>query len=130
MKEQGTVIEIKGNEAIVEIAPHDKCTKCCSCGAGKPRRFTVSGENAKGLAVGDRVEVDVATSSMMRVYLLLYGLPLVVFVAAVLLLYAIIGSPLISFTGALTATVAVYFALGFYARKSRGLSPKVTVTKV
>ena len=44
MREEGIVIKIEGAAAIVEISPKKACTKCCSCGASKPRQIVITGE--------------------------------------------------------------------------------------
>ncbi len=129
MKEEGIVVQVGEGFAVVEVGPREECHKCASCAAARPRRLTVSGEDAEGLAVGDPVEVEIACSSMMRVYLLLYAVPLAAFVGAVFVLHAITRSPVISFIGALAATVIAYMCVGLCMRRKGGVSPEVHVIK-
>lgn len=129
MKEEGIVIKIENGDVVIETKPKEVCTKCCSCGAGRPQRVTISGEKAKGLKEGDRVEVEVETGSMMKVYLLLYGLPLAIFVGTVLVLYAVSNSPLISFFGGAAGTVITYFFVGYFVRKNQDFIPDICVRK-
>ncbi len=127
MKEEGTVVRVDGNSASIEIRPHEECAKCCSCGAHKPRQITVSGEKEKKLKVGDRVMVEIDPSIMMKLYLILYAMPLGVFAIAVLLLYYLSGSPLLGFTGAIVCTAGTYFAAGWLIRNNPVFTPRVTV---
>jgi positive regulator of sigma E activity len=130
MKEEGIVIKIGKDTATIEIPPRKECTKCCSCGASGPRRTVVSGDKAKGLRVGDRVEIDIETGSMMRVYILLYALPLAAFVMAALILHAVFRSPAASFAGAIISTIITYMLVGFYIRRNPGFSPDVCVKRI
>ena len=125
MKEEGTVIKVENGASTVEIKPQKECARCCSCQASKIRYITVSGEKARSLKKGDRVEVSIDTSSMMRIYFLFYGIPLVVFVGGAIILHAISGSPILSFTGAILLTVLAYILVGFYIRKNSSFSPEV-----
>jgi positive regulator of sigma E activity len=129
MKEEGTVVRVDKNSASIEIKPHEECTKCCSCGAHRPRQVTVSGEKAKKLKAGDRVMVEIDSSAMMRLYLVLYAVPLGVFVIAALLLFSLSGSPLLSFSGAIVCTAGSYFAAGRLIRTDPAFSPEVTVIR-
>ncbi len=129
MKEKGRIVEAEDNTATVEIVPSLECTKCSSCGAGKPRRITLNGARAKGLKVGDRVEIDIDTSSMMKVYLLLYGAPLAAFAVGIFLIYGIWRSPVASLIGAMIATAIVYMAVGIYIKYNTSLWSEVTVKK-
>ncbi|MFH1552691.1 MAG: SoxR reducing system RseC family protein [Candidatus Omnitrophota bacterium] len=126
MKEEGRVIKVGNAFTTIEVAPHETCTKCCSCRASALRHITVSVENAQGLAPGDRVELDIDPSVMTRAYIFLYALPLAVFVGAIFALYAFLRSPVLSFFGGLLATVITYFCVGVYIRKTPNLSVKVT----
>lgn len=126
MKEEGRVIKKNKDSAIIEIMPHEECTKCHSCGVSRARQITASGDQAEGLEEGDHVIVEMDSSVMMKLYLLLYGAPLATFVAVVLVLYALLGSPLASFIGALLATVGTYIASGFFIKRTPGLSPVIT----
>lgn len=129
MKEEGIVIKIGKDTATIEIPPRKECTGCCSCRASGPRSITISGEKAKLLKPGDHVEIDIDTSSMMQVYVLLYGFPLAAFLGGVLILYAVLRSPIISFLGAIAATVVAYALAGLYIRRNLRFSPEVCVKR-
>ena len=122
MKEQGIVIEIKNSEAIVEVSPSEACSKCCSCGAGRPRKITLPAGNLKA---GDKVEVEVDTSSMMKVYCLLYGIPLVVFVSTLIVTYYFSNSPIISFVGGIAGTAISCLLAGIYLRRRSEFIPQI-----
>jgi positive regulator of sigma E activity len=126
MKEEGKVIRADKDLAVIEITPSEKCTKCCSCGASKARQVTVTGENATGLAAGQRVKIDIESSVMMRLYLMIYAVPLAVFVATVIILHLFTESPIISFTVALAATILVYMGMGYFLKRDPRFSPTVT----
>jgi positive regulator of sigma E activity len=125
MKEEGKIIKIEGSEAVIEVSPQEACSKCCSCGAARARRVTVSADKTAGLSVGDIVEVEVDTSSMMKVYILMYGIPLVAFLFSIFSLYLVSSSPPVSFVGAILATGIIYLFIGRYMRSRPGFSPEI-----
>ena len=129
MKEQGTVIEVKVDSVVIESAPKEVCTKCCSCGASRPRQITISGEKAKGLKVGDTVEIDIASGMMMRLYTLFYGIPLAVFVVSILAIYAVCRVPIASFLGAVICTVITYVCVGYHIRKNPRFYPNICLKR-
>ena len=129
MKEEGKVIEISKGNVVIEIIPKEECTKCCSCNAAYPRRVTVSEEKTGGLSIGGHVEIEIDSSSMMKLYILLYAVPLLAFVATIFGLYIILKSPIISFIAALVATLLVYMLVGFYIRRNFHVSPDVCTKK-
>ena len=129
MREEGVVTKIIGADAVVEISPKEACSKCCSCGASEPRQIIVAGEQVKGLKAGDHVDVEINTRSMMRVYILMYMVPLIIFVGVVLCLHAFLGAPVISFIGALAATAIGYIFIGRYIRGHGAFVPNIRLKK-
>ncbi|MGD2278570.1 MAG: SoxR reducing system RseC family protein [Candidatus Omnitrophota bacterium] len=125
MKEEGTVVEVGETSAVIEIKAHEECHKCGLCRVARARRITVSGEDAKGLIVGERVEIELESSVMLKLYFLIYGMPLAAFAGTALLLHAATESPVLSFTGAILATVIAYIAAGTYTKKSPDFTPKI-----
>ncbi len=126
MKESGKVININDINVTIEVEPQEACTKCCSCNASKKREVTIKKTNeTKELKIGDNVEVEINTASMLKVYFLIYGCPLVVFVSSLLVVYSFIASPIISFVAAIGATIATYLLIGRYMRNRREFLPTV-----
>ena len=125
MKEQGVVIEIKNDTVIVEITPHEKCTKCCSCGAGRKRTVSAGRHMSAHLDVGDKVEIEVDSSKMLKIYTYLCGIPLVVFVGVILAAYAVCGSPIISFLASLAGTAIAFFVISVFLKGKEEYSPKL-----
>ena len=125
MKEHGKVVEAGSDTVVVEVKPHEECHKCGVCGAGRPRRISVSGETARGFSVGDEVEVEIESSEMLKLYSFLYGIPLVAFAGTVLVLYAVTKSPVLSFIGALAVTALAFAVAGIYVKKYPGFVPKI-----
>ncbi|MFH1665140.1 MAG: SoxR reducing system RseC family protein [Candidatus Omnitrophota bacterium] len=119
MKEEGRVVKVEGGEVTVEVMAAEVCTKCCSCGAAKTRYVTIGEEKAAGLVVGDKVEVEVEASDMMRMYMLLYALPLIVFIAVVFITHAATGSPLLSVLFAIGGIIGSFAAVALYLKKKK-----------
>lgn len=127
MREKGKVIKIEGLSAEIEIEPKEACSKCCACSGRKDHKVLYTGEKVQGLKVGDTVEVEVEPGSMMRVYALLYGLPLVSFIATLIVVYLIAKSPLFSVACGMLAIVLSYFLSGLCIRKIPELAPRIDV---
>jgi positive regulator of sigma E activity len=125
MKENGVVKGIKNGVVTVEIIPPEECKGCGSCGAAQPRFVNVSADDLEDIQEGAPVTVNVAAPAMLKVYLLLYGIPLVVFVALILAGYAILGNPLWSFAIAIFATVCVYVLIGRYMKNKPEFLPTI-----
>ena len=125
MREEGILVSFDGTSAVIETEQKEECTKCCSCKASSPRRIRVSLEKVRGINVGDKVYIDMDPRAMMRVYMLLYAIPLVSFVFGIIVLYAATVSPVISFMGAIIITIAAYGIIGRYIGKTGSFSPKI-----
>jgi len=126
MKEKGIVIKKEGNKALIQTVPGKECKDCRSCGASGPRQFTIYGENALKLQEGDKVEIEIDSSSMMKVFCFLYGIPLVAFVASIVAYYHLTQNPVTSFIAAISATVVSYILIVRYLRGKEQYAPKIT----
>lgn len=129
MKEEGTVREINDSTVRVEIVPREACTKCCSCKASGLRDVFVENHDMGSLTVGDRVEIEIESPKMMRVYMLLYAVPLIIFLAGLFCAYILFASPVISVLTAFVATIIAYIVIGSRIRKMRDLAPQI-ITKI
>ena len=129
MKEKGKVISVRGGEAVIEVMPAEACTKCCSCSAARQRRVRVGLEKMPEVSPGDDVTIEIATSSMMRIYLLIYALPLAVFTAVLFGVYAVSASSVCSFASALAGTAITYFLISRYIKKYPVSLPSACIRK-
>ena len=129
MKENGLVKEIKDGVITVEIIPHEECKGCGSCGAAQPRSVKVGASDLGDIREGDPVTVNVEDPDMLKVYLLLYAVPLAVFVSLILVGYAVFGHPLWSFGVAILATVCVYALIGRYMKNKPEFLPTLCSRK-
>lgn len=85
-----------GARAVIDVDAAAACPRCASgkgCGAGlfvnTSRRIEASYPLGIGLTAGDIVEISLATDSLLRASLLVYGLPLFMALAAVGLAYGL-----------------------------------------
>jgi len=129
MREEGIVKSIKNGNVIVETVPPEGCKGCASCGAASPRAISLNLSEFKDIKEGDCVTIDVQETAMMKVYILLYAIPLAVFVLSILLTYVLFREPLWSFISALLATCFVYVYVGRYVKGRSEFSPKICKIK-
>ncbi len=86
--EEGIVLSAAAGRATVEIAVGTACDECGAkvfCSAGEEKQHTVEARDPFGVHTGDRVRIVVHGEDMFRAAFLLYGIPLVLVVAGVLI---------------------------------------------
>ena len=85
MTEQGKVIKIEKNEAVVRVQRKSACASCGMC-AMKPKdsHIDVRVENALEAKEGDLVQIKLESGSVAKISLLVYILPLAFAVAGML----------------------------------------------
>jgi len=82
----GTVVEVEGDRAMVELETNESCGSsaacgCCSAMQSGRRRLQVE---RNGLQAGDSVEVTMPAASGYLSALVVFGLPLVLFLVGIL----------------------------------------------
>jgi positive regulator of sigma E activity len=129
VKEKAIVVKVKEKEVIVRTIPDEKCSGCCSCGASEGRSFAMPISETIPFREGDILEIEVSPGNLMRVYLVIYAIPLLIFLAVLIASYKATASPVWSFVSACAALGAAYSVIGFLARKWHGMFPQACVRK-
>lgn len=81
MTGEGLVLSVINNEAKVQISKSSACGHdCASCGACNNPTYEITVTNPIGANVGDRVEIETKTSSVLAVSFLLYILPVFILI--------------------------------------------------
>lgn len=93
MEEIGTVIEIKGQKAVVAINRTSTCSSCpggsvCNLTETEAKVEAINNVNAK---VGDTVKISIKTNSYLKATICIYGIP-----SIMLIIGAIIGKEYLS----------------------------------
>ena len=83
MRETGTVVEMAGHVARVQVEQGPHCGSCCACSALSGGSAELEVPTDTTLEVGSRVVVEIPEQSSWVSSLLLFGLPLVGLVAGV-----------------------------------------------
>ncbi len=86
IEEEGIVVEVTGDNAKVSILAKSACEKCSAsavCHPGEQEYMEAS--NPLGAKKGQKVKVVVAPQVYLKASIILYGIPMVVFVAAAIL---------------------------------------------
>ncbi|MFH1310138.1 MAG: SoxR reducing system RseC family protein [Candidatus Omnitrophota bacterium] len=130
MKQTGRIVKIEKKILTIEFEKHEACTKCCSCSAGKIKRIEVPQKQCQNFLPGERVDIEINSARMLKVYILLYGLPLIIFTAIICVIYFFTNSSIKSFLAALTATIITYLILGVYIKTKEGFSSEIVVKKL
>jgi positive regulator of sigma E activity len=84
MLDRGTVFELAGDFALVEIAGTEKCRGCAACQIFASGRSGVAAVNGLGAVVGDEVEVEIVPATKVAAPALAFGLPFLCFVFGII----------------------------------------------
>lgn len=88
--EQGTVISKSNGKAKISLEQKDICTKCGKCGQGENGKFFIFANDPLHSKPGQKVEIRVNTTSKLKSIILVYVLPLLLFVFANVVIYSIL----------------------------------------
>lgn len=88
IEEEGIVVEVQGDVAKVAIVKKSSCEKCAAsgvCHPGDGEDSSMEASNLLGAKKGQRVKVVVAPQVYLKASIILYGIPMAVFIAAAIL---------------------------------------------
>lgn len=124
MVEAGTVVEVEKDIATILFKRSSACAKCGACGAAEQQDMLLKIKNKLSAGVGDIVEVETNSGSVLTATLIVYAIPLLFLIIGVLLGYYIdsnfklIHNP--DIFGAVSGLVLVavsYLGIKFYEPK-------------
>lgn len=100
---KGLVKETKGNLLTVRIVRREACGECRACLSGMMENdMDIEAKNLCDAEVGDWVELELQENAFMNAVLIMYGIPLIGFLAGILLGYFVVG-PFLPISESLTA---------------------------
>lgn len=88
MEEHGVVVECKGDIAVIRAQWTSACDSCSSrdaCISGKGADMLIEALNGAGAKPGERVVFTVGSGSVLKAGLLLYLVPVLCFIAGIML---------------------------------------------
>ncbi|MEE9543780.1 MAG: SoxR reducing system RseC family protein [Thermodesulfobacteriota bacterium] len=88
IEEQGTIIETRNDIAFISVEKGSECDSCgskalCKPGEGVDKSMVVEARNPIGAHVGERVLFTVGAATVLRAGMMLYLVPLLSFIAGV-----------------------------------------------
>ncbi len=131
--ENAQVIAVDGSHAIVQTQRSSVCGSCAvnnGCGTAILNRVllrkycTLKVMNPVSANIGDRVQIGIAESSLVKSALLLYVLPLLSVLLAILLATIIFGSELTDLTAIVFSVSGFIVGLSFVSVVSKRLGKK------
>ena len=136
IKHRGTVEHIIGSHIQVRIVQTSACSSCtaksfCSSSESKEKLIDIYNVDASKFQLGQEVIVYGATSLGMRAVWLAFGLPFIILIAALFLLFVLTeGDEVITALLALLALVPYYLILyAFRGHLKKKLSFKIMINK-
>jgi sigma-E factor negative regulatory protein RseC len=86
IEEEGIVVEVTGDIAKVSIMAKSACEKCSASGVCHPgEQEYMEASNPLGAKKGQKVKVVLAPQVYLKASIILYGIPMTVFVASAIL---------------------------------------------
>ncbi|AKI97931.1 SoxR reducing system RseC family protein [Kosmotoga pacifica] len=135
MREFAVVKDIKEDYVLLRKDRAEACASCsikesCSAGVTSQEMEIKALKNGVNVSPGDFVEIEVPNFSATKLALLLYGIPLTVFITVLLVMVSLEFSEPISALAAFVAMVAFYAGLSFYDKKNRKKLMPLIIRKV
>ena len=127
MGEAGLVEAVNTNTATVVFDRKSACEKCGACLA-RDNKMTIIADNKIGAKPGDIVQVSMEKQAFFFAVLLMYTLPLVCLVAALLLSEYLGASELVQAVAALLSATTVFIVLRMTDKKRQNntkYAPKI-----
>ncbi|MCG2730580.1 MAG: SoxR reducing system RseC family protein [Acetobacterium sp.] len=127
MKEIGTVKELSGNNAVVEIKRNSACGECGACHVSKDQSIMLTmAKNTLNAKSGETVEVEMEFVNLFFAAFIMYGLPLIAFLFGSCSAYFLVGilnigwdQVLTSFLTGICLTVMSYLVIRYFDRKGQ-----------
>lgn len=86
IEEEGTVLELRGEAAIIKARRTTTCESCISkdlCKSLTETEMVVEADNPAGARVGDKVVFTIGAATLLKAGVLFYLLPLIAFITGV-----------------------------------------------
>ncbi|MEA5083115.1 MAG: SoxR reducing system RseC family protein [Lachnospiraceae bacterium] len=91
MAEKGIVTGIKNDLVVIKMTRTEACAKCRACIAGmSEKEMIMEADNQCNAQVGDWVELELTENGFFFAVMIMYGIPLLAFLAGILLSYFVI----------------------------------------
>ncbi|MFW6119754.1 MAG: SoxR reducing system RseC family protein [Petrotogales bacterium] len=135
MRETATVVNVKEDIVILSKMRSEACKSCpvnktCSSTSGS-REIKIKAKKGNiKLRPGDLVEIEVKNYSATQVALLLYGIPLAVFIGILVILYYVGAPDSYSLISSFAGMGIVYFLIYRYDKKNREKIMPTVIRKV
>jgi len=136
VRELALVKEVKRNYVLLSKNRTEACGSCalkdsCSATGTASKEIEIKAiKNNIDVAPGDYVEIEVPNFSASKLALLLYGIPLAVFIATLLFMIGLDFSELLSLLTAFSSMAVFYIGLSIYDRKNREKLMPIIIRKV
>ena len=125
MTERGTIIDIQGNKAVLQLGRTTRCAGCKVCVHGKNNdQMIAEAWNSAQARIGDRVEMQTPEINVVRESFLLFIAPMLLFFVTFMAVTSRFSTPAAFIAAALTAAVPIIF-LRFREKKGR-YTPVIT----
>ena len=142
MKKNAEIVSVKGNIVEVKVERSSMCDGCvtkeksgkCSCShaslLGESKAFVSEAVCNFPVSVGDTVVIEAADSKVLWNAIIVFILPIVIFIAAHSLILNLISSEGVALAIGAVAFVLSFIAIGIVEKRKRKKLPDITVIEV
>ena len=117
MKKRGEIISLNGETAKVRIQRDSACGNCHKCDEGKAKEIVAL--NRVGGVVGDTVEIEMESSTVLGAAALVYIIPLFLFIIAYFAVEAVFKTEWSGIVGGFVVMVIAYVAIAAFNKKNK-----------
>ena len=132
--EEGIVIEAKNGKAKVELLTSDACEECTAKIICKPKDENANileVSDSLGVKPGDRVTINIEGSDILKASLKLYGIPLFLVVAGIILGSEVLKDDMLGIIMGMGSATIYYFGLYFVWKGSeKEVMPSIISVKL
>ncbi len=142
MKKIAEIVSIKGNIAEIKVERSSMCDGCsvkqnngkCSCShgslLGNGKDFISEAFCDIPVCVGDKVIIETSDANVLRNALLVFILPVVIFIAVYSAVFNFTSKEAVSFAASAVAFILSFIFIGMIEKMKRKKLPDITVVEV
>lgn len=116
MEEIATVIDAFGDKVKLSFLHQEFCKKCGACQVSEDGGMSIELENTVGAKTGDKVLVKIEPSNL-KVSVILYGLPSLLFIIGIFIGYFSFHSEIFAFFTGFCFLIISFFAVKLLLKK-------------
>lgn len=139
MRRKAVVKEVYGDTAVIEVLRESMCEGCHNTGCAgnceislfpESGKMTASAENCACASVGDVVEIESGTKTVLGYAVIVFILPIIIAAALYSASFALTKSETVSAVCAVSGLVFSFCGIMIFDRSKQKKNPKIRIIKI